>query len=260
MKVRTLIQPFICRIIPQTLSPRILTAVFAISSVLLPVSVPAQSVPDSAGPVSTSNRLMVRGFVYAEEILDGVLVDLRYYGSNNFVGAPVDGYEAPRLIMSRRSAEALVPVQKELQSMGLTLKIFDAYRPQQAVDHFVRWSLDTEDTRTKTAWYPLVEKENLFDDGYIAERSGHSRGSAVDLTVADARFPHQELDMGTPFDFFDPSSGAAVESLSAQQRANRLLLRSVMTRHGFKPYRNEWWHFSLIDEPFPNTYFNFPVR
>lgn len=200
------------------------------------------------------------GFVYAEEIVPDLQVDLRYSGTHNFTGVVVDGYRAPRLIMSQACAESLVPVQEELLALGLSLKIFDAYRPQEAVNHFARWAADLNETATKPQYYPHVDKDRLFEDGYIAERSGHSRGSSVDLTIVNASFPHQELDMGTPFDFFDPISGEETNGLTPQQKANRLLLRSLMVKNGFKPYKHEWWHFTLVNEPFPNTYFNFPVE
>lgn len=201
------------------------------------------------------------GFVYLDTDKAGIQLDLRYLGENNFIGQRVDGYEAGRCILTAQAAEAVLKVREELRPFGLSLKIFDAYRPQRAVDHFVRWARDLDDTTMKGTYYPEVRKEELFDKGYIAERSGHTRGSTVDVTIVaveDGGF--RELDMGTGFDFFGPQSWPTDRTMEPEQRANRLLLRQVMTRHGFKPYDYEWWHFTLKDEPFPDTYFEFPVR
>ena len=143
---------------------------------------------------------------------------------------------------------------------GLGLLVFDAYRPQQAVDDFVAWSKDLNDTKTKSTYYPRIPKEFLFSQGYIAERSGHSRGSTVDLTIVSKNAPFQQLDMGTGFDFFGPESWPDYAEIFPQQRANRLLLQNIMVKYGFNPYPQEWWHFTLKNEPFPNTYFNFPVQ
>lgn len=199
------------------------------------------------------------GFVYLDEVVPGIQVDLRYLGSNNFVGRPVKGYRSTRPVLTQAAAQALAQVQTELTPFGLTLLVFDAYRPQQAVDDFVAWSKDQGDTRTKPAYYPTLDKQALFPEGYIAERSGHSRGSTVDLTLTNAGSQAETLDMGTPFDFFGPPSWPDFAGATPQQRANRLLLRSLMLKHGFKPYAQEWWHFTYGNEPFPDTYFNFIV-
>lgn len=200
-------------------------------------------------------------FVYLEEVAPGVLQDPRYCGGHNFLGVPVEGYLAPRILLTRRAAEALAAVQAELEPAGLSLKVFDGYRPQRAVDHFLRWAADAADQRCKQRYYPRVDKGELFHLGYLAERSSHSRGSTVDLTLVDtARGDGGELDMGTPFDYFDPLSFPAARELSPQQRANRLLLRTLMGRQGFLPLAEEWWHFTLADEPYPDTWFDFPVR
>jgi zinc D-Ala-D-Ala dipeptidase len=213
-------------------------------------------------PKSSGRTTMPAGFVYLDEAVPGLVVDLRYYTSNNFVGAPVDGYLQPRPILSRPAAMALNGVQKALQPLGLSLKVFDAYRPQRAVNHFVRWGTDLADRKTKAVYYPDVAKENLFKEGYIAAQSSHSRGSTVDLTLVyrNASGGNQELDMGSPFDYFGPISWPTSLQVTPQQRANRLLLRSLMVAHGFAPYAQEWWHFTLRSEPYPDTYFNFPVR
>ena len=199
------------------------------------------------------------GFVYLDEVIKDVVIDLRYAGDNNFVGKPVDGYESKRCIISADAAYALKRVQTKLKIFGLGLKIFDAYRPQQAVDHFVRWAADTLDTKMKQQYYPSVKKSQLFDKGYIAEKSGHSRGSTADLTLIDLT-TGEELDMGSSFDFFDEMSHGNYSGVTGQQRANRLLLNLVMTEYGFNPYSNEWWHFTLSNEPFPETYFNFVIK
>jgi len=199
------------------------------------------------------------GFRHLEDVVPGVVLDVRYFTSHNFLGVPVDGYEAPRVILTEQAARALVGVQATLGRFGLGLKVFDGYRPQRAVDHFVRWAEDLDDTRMKAEFYPDVDKANLFRDGYIAARSGHSRGSTVDLTIIDLA-TGQELDMGTPFDFFGPPSWPESQAMPARVRANRALLQGVMVSHGFRPLTEEWWHFNLENEPFPDTYFDFPVR
>ncbi len=199
------------------------------------------------------------GFVHIDEVIPGLQVNLRYRASDNFMGCPVDGYEGKRLILTRPAAEHLAQVQEELVAFGLSLLVYDGYRPQRAVDHFIRWAQDLEDQLNKAAYYPDVDKRNLFAEGYIAERSGHSRGSTLDLTIADAS-TGEPLDMGTPWDHFGPESWPKYNGLTTQQHANRLLLRSLMLQHGFVPLQQEWWHFTLADEPYPDTYFDFPVR
>jgi D-alanyl-D-alanine dipeptidase len=163
--------------------------------------------------------------------------------------------------MSMQAAQALKNVQDELKPFGLGLKVFDTYRPQQSVAHFVRWAKDLEDTRMKAQYYPDVDKRDLFRDGYIASRSSHTRGSTVDLTLVSRTLkPFEELDMGSEWDYFDTVSWPENLSLNAQQRANRLLLRTLMLKHNFRALDTEWWHFTFNDEPFPDTYFNFPVQ
>lgn len=199
------------------------------------------------------------GFVDLSAAIPGIAFDLRYAGRHNFVGDPIDGYLRPRPILSYPAAAALRRVQDELRPFGLGLMIYDGYRPQRAVDHFVRWSRDLSDQRQKAEFYPNVDKTRLFELGYLAERSGHSRGSTVDLTLislADGK----PLDMGAAYDLFDPISWPTDLSLPAPARANRLLLRTLMVRHGFRPYEQEWWHFTLVDEPFPETFFDFPIE
>jgi len=197
-------------------------------------------------------------FVDAVTIVPGLVADMRYAGSHNFIGRPIDGYEAPHCLLTQAAADALADVARDLAARGLVIKVFDCYRPTRAVMNFVRWAHDLNDTAGKAEFYPDVDKRTLFRDGYIASRSGHSRGSTADLTLATA--DGRELDMGTPFDFFSRKSWTADASISPEQHANRLLLAAAMRRRGFRGYDREWWHFTLRSEPFPETYFDFPVR
>jgi D-alanyl-D-alanine dipeptidase len=198
-------------------------------------------------------------FVDAAMVVPGLRVEMRYAGRHNFVGRRVDGYEAPVCLLTLQAAEALAHAQAELAPRGLGLKVFDCYRPRRAVAHFARWARDLDDQSTKAEFYPNVDKSQLFALGYIAERSGHSRGSTVDLTIVDLA-SGAEIDMGSPFDLFDTRSWPTDQSASADARANRLMLQSLMSRHGFRPLQEEWWHFTLNDEPYPDTYFDFVVR
>ncbi len=197
-------------------------------------------------------------FVDAATVVPGLVTDMRYAGSHNFVGRPIDGYDAPRCLLTQPAAAALAVVARDLAPRGLVIKVFDCYRPKQAVANFVRWARDINDTVNKAEFYPDVDKRTLFRDGYIASHSGHSRGSTADLTLATA--DGRELDMGTTFDFFSPKSWTADASISSQAHADRVLLATAMRRRGFRGYDKEWWHFTLSHEPFPQTYFDFPVR
>lgn len=199
------------------------------------------------------------GFVYAKEIIPDLDVELRYLGSNNFLGKPVEGYKANKLIVTKQTAKALKLVQETLQNQNLCLKVYDGYRPQQSVNHFIKWAKKLEDTINKQIYYPDVKKQNLFKEDYIAIRSGHSRGSTVDLTIIDGT-TGVPLDMGSIFDFFGVASWVDYKNITLKQKSNRLLLQNVMLKHGFKNYSHEWWHFTLIEEPFPNTYFDFLVE
>ena len=199
------------------------------------------------------------GFVDAAAVVDGLVVDMRYFGSDNFVGERIDGYERPRCVLSAPAANALAAVQRGLAARGLGLKVFDCYRPQRAVANFVRWAQRIDDVKRKREFYPHVDKRDLFKEGYISQRSGHSRGSTVDLTLV-RRSDGRELDMGSPFDFFSPKSWSSDASVSGEAHANRALLAAAMTHGGFRPYKKEWWHFTLAGEPFPDTYFDFPIR
>jgi len=197
-------------------------------------------------------------FVDAATVVPALLVEMRYAGSHNFVGRPIDGYEAAHCLLTKPAADALAEVARDLSARGLVLKVYDCYRPTRAVANFVRWARDLHDTAGKAEFYPDVDKRTLFRDGYIASYSGHSRGSTVDLTLAKA--DSTALDMGTPFDFFSPTSWTADPTVSATAHANRMVLANAMRRHGFRPYDKEWWHFTLRGEPFPDTYFDFPVQ
>jgi D-alanyl-D-alanine dipeptidase len=199
------------------------------------------------------------GFVYVDEVSNQTIVDLRYLKSNNFLNRPVAGYFVNRAILTRPAAEALSKVEDELRIYGLGVLIFDAYRPQRAVNDFVKWAKDLKDVKAKANYYPNVDKSNLFKEGYIAEQSGHSRGSTVDLTLISLA-KNKPLNMGTDFDYFGPESWPYYPNVPPQQRANRLLLQLIMTKYGFKPYPQEWWHFTLENEPYPNTYFDFEVK
>lgn len=202
------------------------------------------------------------GFVNVTEVIPNISVELRYASSNNFMGRPIDGYHSSRCMLSKEATLALLNVQTELNRFGLGLKIFDAYRPQRAVDDFVRWARNADDTKMKQYFYPDVDKRDLFKLGYIAEKSGHSRGSAVDVTIISLEKATRgvELDLGTVFDFFGPESWVNNPSLSQSQRAHRLLLQLLMIKHGFSPYEKEWWHFTLRNEPYPDTYFDFLIQ
>ena len=200
-----------------------------------------------------------QNFVYLHEFIPGIELDVRYTANDNFVGSPVDGYNRPVILITHQAAAALRDVHAELDEQRLGLKVFDAYRPQKAVDHFVRWAADPADTVTKSKYYPEVPKSRLFELGYIAEKSGHTRGSTVDLTIV-VLATGVELDMGSPWDFFGEISHHDSPLVDAEANINRDLLRNVMIKHGFRPYANEWWHYTLENEPYPETYFDFDVE
>lgn len=199
------------------------------------------------------------GFVSVGEVIPDVLLDIRYYSSFNFIGERIDGYEEPAALLTREAAQALKEASNEAMEQGFRLKVFDTYRPQKAVDHFVRWAKDPEDIRMKAFFYPELEKTEIIPQGYIAEHSGHSRGSTVDLTLFDMA-TQQDVDMGGTFDFFGELSHPDYSGVSEVQHANRMLLQSLMVKHGFRPLETEWWHFILDNEPWPDTYFTFSVR
>ncbi|WP_105189284.1 M15 family metallopeptidase [Pseudoalteromonas sp. T1lg48] len=211
-----------------------------------------------ANASAAASSTLPEDFIAIGDLDSSIEKEIRYFGSNNFVGTQVTGYQAPKCILQRRAADALVRVQQAARERGLTLKVFDCYRPQRAVDHFVRWVKDDTDTNTKAEYYPNLSKDKLLG-GYIAAQSGHSRGATVDLTLVDSS-NGQELDMGSPFDMFDTLSNTDDPRINDAQRKNRYLLRDLMMAQGFAPYSLEWWHFSLKPQPYPNTYFDFVVR
>ena len=208
---------------------------------------------------SVTCQNLPKGFVYLSTIDSSIRKELRYFTNNNFIGKPIKGYKKNILIVSERAAKALKKIQNELLKDSMSLKVFDAYRPQQAVDHFVEWAKDLNDTLMKKIFYPKVPKKKLFELGFIAEKSGHTRGSSVDLTIIDLK-TNEELDMGSIYDFFGIESHPCSKKININQQNNRLFLRTIMMQNNFSPYENEWWHFTLKNEPFSQRYFNFPIR
>jgi len=198
------------------------------------------------------------GFCLLSDYVPQAIQEIRYFSTYNFVGERVDGYEEPCAICTTEAARALKSASKEFNVLGYRIKVFDAYRPVSAVEHFVYWALEDDDTRMKPYFYPEIDKTDTIRDGYIAKRSSHSRGSTVDLTLLEMA-TGKEVDMGTPFDYFGELSHPDNRNVTDEQYENRMLLQRVMVRHGFVPYECEWWHFTLGREPYPDTYFAFPV-
>ena len=232
----------------------------------------------SSKHLTTDTKSPEHQFVMLAEAVPDAILEIRYYSTYNFVGTRIDGYEQPTAMLTKEAAEALRAVSDDVMSQGYRLKIYDAYRPQKAVDHFVRWAADLGDTKMKTYFYPDLDKSVLFEQEYIMEKSGHTRGSTVDLTLFDMN-TEKEVDMGGTFDWFGPEShpdfcgnpetgeyngdnhkSPAGRSITERQFKNRMILRQAMLRHGFKALDTEWWHFTLKDEPYPDTYFTFPVK
>jgi D-alanyl-D-alanine dipeptidase len=230
-----------------------------------------------------NNQVKPDDFINIKDVIPDVIVELRYFGNHNFIGQKIDGYTSEICYITKAAADSLSKVQDELKRFNLTLKIYDGYRPQRAVNHFVRWAKDFSDTLMKKEFYPTVDKKNLFQDGYIADKSSHSRGSTLDLTIVpvpipdqpkfnrsinscecflpiDKRFKDNSIDMGSGFDCFHPISNTVNHQLELHQRINRLLLKTLMEKYGFKNYPLEWWHYTLINEPYPNTYFDFVIE
>lgn len=207
-------------------------------------------------------------FVDVKSAAPSIIQDIRYYGSYNFVGERIDGYISPNCLLTKKATQALKRVQEELNNQYLSLKVYDCYRPQKAVDHFVRWAEDLKDKKMKPLFYPGVKKSELFKKGYLAAKSGHSRGSTLDVTliplpvskIDSASSSMPGIDMGTPFDYFGERSHTINDMISQKQQENRLFLKKVMERHGFKNLKEEWWHYTLKDEPFPDIYFNFNIE
>ena len=226
---------------------------------------------------------MPKGYVDVKDVIPSIVLDIRYYSSHNFVGTSIDGYSAPKCLLTQKAALALKKVQAELLRFSMSLKIYDGYRPQRAVNHFIKWAKDPNDIKMKKEFYPTIRKAELFRKGYIAKKSAHSSGSAVDLTIvplslppqepyakgmelcechkpAEKRFKDNSIDMGTGFDCFHPMSWTASNRVGPLQRQNRLMLKAVMDNYGFRNYRKEWWHYTFRNEPFPKTYFNFTIK
>ncbi len=198
------------------------------------------------------------GFVVLADHVPGVIQEIRYHSTYNFIGDRIDGYEEPIALLTIEAARALKSVSNEMNVQGYRLKVFDAYRPVCAVKHFVLWGIEDQDLRMKPFFYPDLEKQELFNKGYIAKQSSHSRGSTVDLTLLDMT-TGREVDMGGPFDFFSELSHPDYRDITEEQYNNRMMLQQVMVRNGFEPIDCEWWHFTLKKEPYPETYFEFPV-
>ncbi|MBQ9068656.1 MAG: M15 family metallopeptidase [Eggerthellaceae bacterium] len=198
------------------------------------------------------------GFVLLADYVPSIVQEIRYHSTFNFVGERIDGYEEPIALLTLEAARALKTVSNEMIVRGYRLKVFDAYRPAVAVKRFIFWAIEDDDVRMRRYFYPNTDKADLFERGYIAKQSSHSRGSAIDLTLLDME-TGKELDMGGPFDLFDEVSHPSFRGITDEQYANRMVLQESMVRNGFKPLDCEWWHFTLVDEPYPNTYFDFPV-
>ena len=210
------------------------------------------------GSSDPNNIYDAGGFVNLKDVIPEAQIEIRYATSHNFVGDIINGYEEGICLMTKEAAAALMNANNALKEQGYTIKIYDAYRPQSAVDHFVSWSNDYNDQRMKGEFYPELDKSVLFSNGYIAAYSGHSHGSTIDLTLVDLR-TGEEVDMGGTFDYFGTLSHPDYTGITSQQYENRMTLRSAMINNGFSPLSTEWWHFTLNNDPYPNTYFNFPV-
>ncbi len=232
--------------------------VLLLASALIMVSCkPKQESPNPAPTVVP--EMDTTDFVHIADVVPDVIYEIRYYSTYNFVGTRIDGYEAPVALLTKEAANALKKAGDILKNKGYRLKIFDAYRPQTAVNHFIRWAEDVEDTAMKQYFYPDVDKSKLFELEFICARSGHSRGSTVDLTLFDMH-TEREVDMGGTFDWFGEQSYPTYTNITDEQMQMRNLLRYAMMEAGFKPFETEWWHFTLKDEPYPDTYFDFPVK
>lgn len=199
------------------------------------------------------------GFVSLSEEIPSIVLDIRYYSTDNFIGTRVDGYLQPKAMLTKEAATALQKVQLALEKEGLGLKVFDAYRPQKGVNHFIRWAKLPADTLTKQKYYPTVDKKDVFRLGYVASRSGHSRGSTLDLTLIRLE-TGEELDMGSGWDFFGDISSHGSGQITTHQMRNRQKLKSIMEKFGFRAYSKEWWHYTLRSEPYPDTYFDFDIK
>jgi zinc D-Ala-D-Ala dipeptidase len=264
--------------------PRLAAALLAFAT-LVPAAPAASAMPASSygqGTPGGEEPSAPREFVALRDVAPSILQEMRYRTPHNFVGDRIDGYRQSMCIVTRDTAKALRAAQHAVLRKGYSLKMYDCYRPQRTVDHFVAWAKDLDDERMKGEFYPRVEKNRLFEDGYIAEKSGHSRGSTVDLTLVrlpamptrpyrpgeplfscfapkDVRFPDNSIDMGTGYDCFDTLSHTLDPRIKGEQRANRMLLKNTLEKAGFTNLPEEWWHYTLSDETFPDTFFDFPV-
>ena len=243
---------------------RIPAILFFLCSCITAAGCGSAAVQETATPPSVSDDGVklsddASDFVLVTDVVPDAILEIRYYSTYNFVGERIDGYEEPLAFLTKEAAEVLKQVSDDLKAQGYRLKIYDAYRPQKAVTHFVTWAKDEADTRMKPYFYPELNKDVLFPQGYINEHSGHSRGSTVDLTLFDMT-TEKEVDMGGTFDYFGELSHPDYRGITEEQYANRMILREAMMARGFKPLEEEWWHFTLEDEPYPDTYFTFPVN
>lgn len=214
---------------------------------------------NTIGAQEVRNVNSPEGFVLVSEVIPDVIQEIRYFSTYNFVGRRIDSYRVPVAILTKEAASALKNAADDFRKQGYIIKIYDAYRPQTAVNHFKSWAQDLNDVKMKKYFYPNVNKSELFKRGYIASKSGHSRGSTIDMTLVDMN-SGKEIDVGSPFDFFGEISHHDTQQITAKQRANRLIIKKTMIANGFKEYSEEWWHYSLKNEPYPQTYFDFPVE
>lgn len=230
-----------------------------LASLLLALSCRSQTVQKGYDPSD---------FVLVGDVIPDVILEIRYHSTFNFIGDRIQGYDEPIAVLTRRAADSLKVVSDELLQQGYRLKIFDAYRPQCAVDYFMAWAQDISDDRMREFFYPELEKAVIVPRGYVAERSSHTRGSTVDLTLFEMA-TQKDVDMGCTFDYFGRASHPDVQPAEAigayppineAQWHNRMILQDAMVRHGFNIYDCEWWHFTLADEPYPDTYFRFPLQ
>lgn len=209
--------------------------------------------------ISCNTSNVPAGFSKIESIKPPIFLEIRYSGKDNFLGRTVKGYENPRNVLTNETIKALSIIQKTLLKKGFGLKLYDGYRPQKSVNDFIEWSKKISDTLTKQKYYPNEKKDSLLFKGYIAQKSGHSRGSTVDVTLIyiDSLNYGKELDMGSGWDFFGKESWTNYDSITELQKNNRNYLQTIMNQNGFRSYSKEWWHFTLSNEPYPNTYFDF---
>jgi len=238
---------------------KLLLCILGVIAIIIAVIIGMRYKPDTNKNKVINKNEDSSDFVLLTDVVPDAILEIRYYSTYNFVGDRIDGYEEPIALITKEAAVKLKEVSDELVKKGYRLKIFDAYRPQKAFTHFINWAKNIEETKMKEYFYPNLDKSVLFDQGYIAEKSGHSRGSTVDLTLFDMK-TEKEVDMGGTFDYFGELSHPDYKDITEEQYNNRMILREAMTNHGFKPLVEEWWHFTLENEPYSDTYFTFPVN